>query len=126
MSINRVILVGYLTHDAQVQEIRPGMVKGTLRVATNHTYKDKAGQEVKESCFIDALLWNQQAERCARLRKGDMVSIEGRLKLEAWKDKEGHDKSKHSIAVDKVLFEGKEIEEQAPRASENPFDDLPF
>ncbi len=99
---NRVIMVGNLTRDP---ELKPsGVCK--LGIASNRQYKNKqSGATVQEVCFIDVDVWGPQAESCKQyLQKGRLVLVEGRLKLDSWKDNEGQARSKHVIVAERVVF----------------------
>jgi single-strand DNA-binding protein len=62
---------------------------------------------MQEVCYIDVDVWGPQAETSKQyLQKGRPVLIEGRLKLDTWKDADGGMKSKHSIVADRVVFLG--------------------
>jgi single-strand DNA-binding protein len=55
--------------------------------------------------FIDVAAFGPQAEVCARyLRKGRHVFIDGRLRLEEWKAKDGTTHRDYSIVADRVTF----------------------
>ena len=102
---NRIIMVGNLTRDPELKPVGSQSVC-KLNIAANRQYKNKqTGALVQEVCFIDAEVWGVQADSCkAYLSKGKPVLIEGRLKLDSWKDAEGSVKSKHSIVAERVIF----------------------
>lgn len=102
---NRIIMVGNLTRDPELKPVGNQSVC-KLNIAANRQYKNKqTGTLVQEVCFIDAEVWGVQADSCkAYLSKGKPVLIEGRLKLDSWKDAEGSSKSKHSIVAERIIF----------------------
>ena len=104
-SYNRIIMVGNLTKDPDLKPVGAQSVC-KLNIASNKQYKNRqTGATVNEVCFIDVEVWGAQAESCSTyLQKGRPVLVEGRLKLDSWKDQEGSMKSKHSIVADKVVF----------------------
>ena len=106
MTINKVFLAGRLVRDPEIKELNASLVVCKITLATDYSYASKDGLKQKESCFTECTLWNKQAELCAAsLRKGSLVTVEGRLKMDKWTDKEtGKERSKHTIAVDAIVF----------------------
>lgn len=102
---NRIIMIGNLTRDPEIKAVGAQSVC-KLTIASNKQYKNKqTGILSQEVCFIDIEVWGAQAESCSKyLQKGKPVLVEGRLKLDTWKDQEGSTKSKHSILSEKIIF----------------------
>lgn len=106
---NRIIMIGNLTRDPELKQIASGQSVCRLGIASNRQFKNKqTGTVSQEVCFVDVDVWGAQAESCNQyLRKGRPVLIEGRLRLDTWKDNEsGQNRSKHSITAEKVVFLG--------------------
>jgi len=105
---NRVVLVGNLTRDPDYKQLSSGQPVCRLGLATNRQYKNRqTGNLVQEVCFIDIDVWGVQAESCRQyLQKGRPVLVEGRLKLDSWKDQSGATRTKHSVVADRVVFLG--------------------
>jgi len=101
------MLIGNLTRDPEVRTIPSGLSVGDLRLAVNDDYKDKNGQMVKRTCFVDVVVWDKQAETCKKyLSKGSTVYVEGRLQLDEWTTQEGQKRSKLRVRADRVQFLG--------------------
>jgi single-strand DNA-binding protein len=104
-SINKVILAGRLTRDPELKEVKPGINVCKFSIATEFVYKSKGGPETKDVCFTEVAVWFKLAELCgASLKKGSLVTVEGRLKQEKWTDKTGTERSKHIVSADTVVF----------------------
>jgi single-strand DNA-binding protein len=104
-SYNRIIIVGNLTRDPELRQLQGGQAVCKLNVATNRQFKNKAGAVVQEVCYVDVDVWGAQAESCNQyLRKGRAILVDGRLKLDSWKEADGQTRSKHSIMADSVVF----------------------
>jgi single-strand DNA-binding protein len=110
---NRIIMVGNLTKDPDLKPVGNQSVC-KLNIASNKQYKNRqTGALISEVCFIDIEVWGVQAESCNNyLQKGRPILVEGRLKLDSWKDNDGNTRSKHSIVADKVVFLGTATEQQ--------------
>ncbi len=105
-SANIVVLCGNLTRDPEVRQIPSGMSVADLGLAVNESYKNKAGELVETTCFVDVVTWGKTAENCGQyLRKGAPVLVEGRLQLDTW-EKDGEKRSKLRVRADRVHFRG--------------------
>lgn len=139
-TLNRVFLMGNLTRDPEVRYTPSGTAVGDLGLAVNETYKNKAGENVESTVFVDVEVWSRQAETCAEyLYKGSPVFVEGRLKLDQWENQQGEKRSKLRVRADRVQFLGspKRTEEsgashkdapasEAPPAAAGNDEDIPF
>lgn len=103
---NRVIIVGNLTRDPELRQLQSGANVCRLNIASNRQFKDRqTGTTTQEVCFVDVDVWGPQADSCKQyLQKGRAILVEGRLKLDSWKDTEGQQRSKHSIVANTVQF----------------------
>lgn len=102
---NRIIMMGNLTRDPELKQVGSGSVC-KLSIASNRQFKNKqTGMLSQEVCYVDVDVWGPQAETSKQhLQKGRPVLVEGRLKLDSWKDSEGQTRSKHSIVADRIVF----------------------
>ncbi len=106
-TLNRVFLMGNLTRDPEVRYTPAGTAVGDLGLAINESYKNKAGETVETTVFVDVEVWARQAETCAEyLHKGAPVFVEGRLKLDQWTNQQGEKRSKLRVHADRVQFLG--------------------
>ncbi len=104
---NRVVLMGNLTRDPELRTIPSGSHVADLGLATNERYRNKEGETVETTCFVDVVAWGRQAETCAQyLAKGAPVLVEGRLQLDRWENSEGQKRSKLRVKADRVRFVG--------------------
>lgn len=119
-SLNKVFIIGNLTRDPEMRYTPQGTAVANLRVAANRRFKDRNTGETKEEvCFINAVVWNKQAETCNQyLSKGRPVFIEGRLQSRNWEDAQGQKRSVIEIRAERVQFLGAPSQGQqtAPRA----------
>lgn len=104
-SYNKVILIGNLTKDPEVRYIPSGTAVADLSLAVNESYKNKAGEQVDSTCFVDVIAWARQAEICGEyLSKGSPILVEGRLQLDKWQNKEGETRSKLRVRAERIQF----------------------
>lgn len=92
--INKVTLVGNLGKDPEVRHLENGASVARFSVATNESYKDKAGEWQNRTEWHIVVVWRYLAELAEReLKKGSMVYIEGRLRTRSYQDGNGVEKS---------------------------------
>ena len=109
MGINRAVVTGNLTRDADVRQTTNGTLVANFGVAVNDRRKNpQTGQWEDYPNFIDCALFGQRAEALQRyLAKGAKVAIEGKLRYSAWEDRNtGQRRSKIEIVVDDIDFIG--------------------
>lgn len=76
-----IVIVGNLGRDPEMRYTPSGTPVTTMNVASNHSYKDANGQQVKETTWFRVSVFGKMAESCAQyLAKGRMVLVEGRLR----------------------------------------------
>jgi single-strand DNA-binding protein len=131
---NKVLLMGNLTRDPELKRTSNDMAVAQVSIAVNRQYKDRNGEQVKETTFVDCEAWGRTAEVMAQyLSKGKPVFVEGRLKLDQWQDKDGNNRSKLKVVIEKFEFiDSKGNQSTTPPAQEQvttapPADDeIPF
>ncbi len=105
-SYNKIIIMGNLTRDPELQYTQSQTAAVEFGVATTHKYTSN-GQQHEETCFIDCRMFGKRAEVIQKyFSKGKPIMIEGRLKLDAWNAQDGTRRSKHRIMVENFTFVG--------------------
>src|SRR6202162_4846903 len=100
MSVNKVILVGRLGRDPETRYTGGGQSVANCSVATDETYKDKAGERQKRTEWHKIVVWGKQAEIAQQyLKKGSLIFIEGRIQSREWQDKEGQKRTSFEIVA---------------------------
>ena len=103
--LNRVILMGRITHDLELRQTPNGISVLSFSVAVERSYA-KQGEE-RQTDFIDCVAWRQQADFISRyFGKGRMIAIEGQLQTRTYQDKNGNNRKAVEVMVDSVSFTG--------------------
>lgn len=103
--INKVILIGNLGREPEVRNTQGGSTVATLNVATAERVKDKDGNWADHTEWHRCVAFGKTAENAQRfLNKGSKVFIEGRIRTNKWKDKDGQDRYTTEILVDNLRF----------------------
>lgn len=133
--VNKVILIGHLGKDPDIQTFESGVKKASFSLATSEEYKDKDGNKVQQTEWHNVILWRGLADVAEKyLNKGNQVYIEGKIKTRSWDDKEGNKRYTTEIVVDNMTMLGgrkqQNGESPEPISPEIPDvegeDDLPF
>lgn len=107
-SVNKVIVLGNLGADPELRYTQSNMAVATLSVATTEKWKDKEGNGQESTEWHRIVVWNKQAENCAKyLAKGRSVYVEGKLQTRSWDDKQtGQKRYATEIVAQMVQFLG--------------------
>jgi single-strand DNA-binding protein len=137
--INKVILIGNLGRDPEIQRFDNGVKKANFSLATTEVYKGKDGEKNSHTEWHNIVLWRGLAEVAENyLKKGSTVYVEGRIRRREYEDKEGQKKFIYEIIADALQMLGGGMRREdtgtaAPNdtkeesfAAPTPEDDLPF
>lgn len=106
-SYNRIIIVGNLTRNPELNQTLADTPICKFGIATNRKWTDKAGNKQEEVMFVDCVLFGKSAETFNEfMGVGKPVLIEGRLTFNTWESKDGQKRSKHEVNVDNFTFLG--------------------
>lgn len=101
--VNKVILIGNATRDAELRHTGTGKAVSSIRLATNRVVN---GQE--ETQFHTIVCWDKLAETTAEyVKKGDPLYVEGRLQFRSYQDEEGKERGVAEIVAADVQFLGR-------------------
>ena len=104
-SYNRVMLMGNLTRNPELRYTPSGSAVADLGMAVNESFKNKSGETVEQTCFVDVVVWGRQAETASEyLQKGSPVFVEGRLQFDQWESQQGEKRSKLRVRAERVQF----------------------
>ena len=111
--INRVILVGRLTRDAELKYTSGGSPVAKFGVAVNR--RRKVGDQWEEEAnFFDVVVWGRVAEALNQyLVKGKQVGIEGELRQDRW-EQDGQKRSRVEIVASNIMLLGSRGGEGGP------------
>src|SRR6476620_12389621 len=103
--VNRVMLIGNLGKDTDMQFLEGNIGVAKFSLATKETYKDRSGKLISQTEWHTVVLWRGLAELAQKyLHRGSLVYIEGRLKTRSWEDKEGNKKFATEIVGDNLIM----------------------
>ena len=105
-SYNKIVLVGNLGRDGELRATPQGkQVLSTSLAVEDPSKKDERGRPGTEWYRIK--IWGRQAETLApHLLKGKSILVEGRLSIQTWTDREGHNRFTPEVSADRVVLLG--------------------
>jgi len=105
MDINKVVLVGRLTRDAELKYTPGGVAVAKFSIAVNRRKKN-GDQCESEANFFDISVWGKQAESIhLHLVKSKVVAVDGELRQDRW-IQDGQNRSKVEVVANYVQLLG--------------------
>lgn len=103
--LNKVILIGRLTRDAELKYTNGGLAVSRFSMAVNR--RKKSGDSwTEETDFFDCVLFGRTAEALGQyMTKGKQIGIEGELHQNRW-EQDGQKRSKVEIFVQNIQLLG--------------------
>ena len=103
--VNKVILIGNLGKDPDVQFLEGNIAVAKFPLATTETFKDRNGKLISQTEWHTVVLWRGLAELAQKyLHKSSLVYIEGRLRTRNWEDKDGIRKYATEVVGDNLIM----------------------
>ena len=116
---SRVLLLGNLTRDPVLKQLPGNTQVAEFGMAANRKFRSAGGEERVDTVFVDCSAFGKLADTIAHYcHKGRPLFIEGRLRYDAWEDKQGGKHNKLSVVVEGIQFIGNR--EDANRATAQP------
>lgn len=104
-SINKVILIGNLTRDADLKQTGNGQAVSSFGLATNRQWVTQDSEKHASSEFHECVAWGKLAEICSQyLKKGKLIYIEGYLKTRSWDNDDGTKKYRTEVVVNDMIM----------------------
>jgi single-strand DNA-binding protein len=123
-------IIGRVTKDAEVRTLSNSKQVVNFSVATNDSYRNKAGERIEQTTYFDCAYWISP-KVVEILTKGSLVELTGRVSARAWtgNDGETHAGLNFNTSQIKLHAGGKKSESAQPitgNDSNKTRDDLPF
>ncbi len=119
--VNRVMLIGNLGKDPDMQYLEGNIGVAKFPLATTETFKDRSGKLVSQTEWHTVVLWRGLADLAQKyLHKGSLVYIEGRLRTRSWEDKEGQRKFATEVVGDNLIMLDKRTDSGGANQNQGP------
>ncbi len=104
---NKVQLIGNLGNNPEVINLDSGKKLAKFSIATNETYRNTQGEQIKDTQWHNVIAWGKTAEIIEKyLQKGNEVAIEGKLVNRSYDDKEGNKRYITEVVANELLMLG--------------------
>jgi single-strand DNA-binding protein len=107
-SVNKVILIGNVGRDPETRRMPSGDPVCNFSLATSESWRDKASGERKEQTeWHNVVIFNDGLTKIVEqyVRKGSKVYIEGQLRTRKYTDKDGQERSRTEVVLNKFRGE---------------------
>ncbi len=107
-SVNKVILVGNVGRDPETRRMPSGDPVVNFSVATSESWRDKSSGERKEQTeWHNVVIFNEHLAKIVEqyVRKGSKVYIEGQLRTRKYTDKDGQERSRTEVVLNRFRGE---------------------
>lgn len=119
--LNKTIIQGRLTRDAELRQTQAGTKVTSFTVAWSEKYKDN-----ERKLFMPCVAWGTSAEFvCMRFSKGSEIIVEGYMTTRPWKDQNGNNRESIELTVDRLHFCGPKQADSETQADAFVPDDMP-
>jgi len=103
--VNRVTLLGNVTHDPELRATKAGHPVSTVGFATNRSWRDEQGALQREPEFHRLVCFGSLADFTEkRVKKGAPLYVEGRLRTSRFEGKKGGTVSRTEVMVDRLVL----------------------
>lgn len=124
IGVNKVILLGNVGKDPEVQHLEGGISVAKFPLATTETFKDKSGNKVDQTEWHNIVAWRGLADVAEKIvKKGVQVYIEGKIRTRSWEDKEKNKRYTTEIIAEVITITGKR-NEPANNVTSTTFDNV--
>ena len=98
--INKVTLIGNVGNDPEMKMLEGCTAVARVSLATQDSYKDKAGEWQQQTEWHNVIMWRDLAERAEKqIKKGSKIYVEGKITYRKYKDKDGIDRQVTDIVA---------------------------
>ena len=124
--INRVVLVGRMTRDPELNRTAGGNTLTRFTLALDRNYRSNDGSQSAD--FIPCVCWNKTAENVAQYcGKGSLVGVEGRIRSNSFTTRDGQKATRIEVQADSVQFlETRAARERYQQSQQNRVSDDNF
>lgn len=121
MKKNYVRLEGNVGFDPRVNTLETGSTVMRLSIATDESYKNRAGELVTETVWHNVVAWESKTLPEFRLiNKGVGLIVIGRIKPVQYTTKTGVGRSTYEIVASQILFTADQKDDETHKAEELP------
>ena len=105
---NKVQLIGHIGQTPEIFTFDGGNKKASFSMATNSSYKNKAGDKVEDTQWHNIVVYGKTVDVIENfVTKGREVAIEGKLNTRSYEGKDGDKRYITEIILSELVLLGK-------------------
>ncbi len=106
-ALNQAEVIGNVTRDPELRQTPNGNSVVSFGIATNFSWKDRAGESQEKTEFHNIVAWDDLAKGIAEsIKKGRKIYIRGRLQTRSWETPDGNKRYTTEIIAENALALG--------------------
>lgn len=126
-TLNKVMLIGNVGKDPEVNFTPTGVKVAQFRLATSETWKDKDGAVQEHTDWHTIIAWRGLADVVEKLvRRGTRIYVEGKIQSRSFEDRDGNKRYVTEIVADNLLLLDPKKAEHPDAPPAQTSDDIPF
>lgn len=99
------ILIGRLTADAKVNQLKDGRAVTNFSIALNSSFKTKEGELKKTTTYVNCAYWIN-SNLAKSLTRSTLVELEGSISINLYTNIQGEAKATLNFHVNQIRFPG--------------------
>ncbi|GMV53225.1 MAG: single-stranded DNA-binding protein [Chlorobi bacterium] len=104
-TLNKVMLIGNVGKDPDVNFTSTGIKVAQFRMATTETWRDKEGAVQEQTEWHTIIAWRGLADVVERLvHRASRVYVEGKLQYRTFDDRDGNKRYVTEVVADNILM----------------------
>lgn len=117
--MNKVILLGRMTKDAELKSTANGVSVCSFSLAVQRRFKNAEGNY--EADFINCVAWRQQADFISKyFGRGSLIAIVGSIQTRTYEGTDGKKVYVTEVVVEEAHFAGEKKKDESPAAPSLP------
>ncbi|MGC9330382.1 MAG: single-stranded DNA-binding protein [Bacteroidales bacterium] len=118
--INKVILLGNVGKDPDINYIQPDVPRAKFPLATDESFKRKDGEWENRTEWHNIVAWRNMAKYVeGRIKKGMQAYVEGKIQTRKYEDQNGQEKYITQIVAQIIRIVNKRgMDENAPQSQQ--------
>jgi single-strand DNA-binding protein len=99
--LNKVMLIGHVGQDPEVQTTKGGSLMATFSLATTKKWRDKEGERKESTTWHRIVVFNENVAKVVQqyVKKGSRLYVEGEIATRKYTDKAGVDRYSTEILL---------------------------
>ena len=119
-SLNKVVLIGHIASDVKAAKVKgKGFKTARFQLATKEVYSHQGKEPTRKTEWHTIVAFGSKAEFASMCKKGDLVTIEGKLRHRVWTNDDGEKRKITEVTIDQIIFMGKKyFQAEKPKEEE--------